>query len=211
MTELVAAALVTCSLWTTGTTIQVLDESGAPFGNVLVIVKSLQDGRELARDLTDGAGRCPAVRLGPGLYRVIAACPYGLCQTTVTEVLGERLTGVLTLQVPMKPLDGQGVVVGARETVITVLSNESKPLSDVALLIRNFDATWERWSITDARGTVKVALGNEPAVALIVRETRVLRYLLAARCDPGTAGAGAGYVSCERTGSGRVALTIPQE
>ena len=65
--------------------IHITDESGAPFPNVLVIIKSLDDNVEVGRYISDCDGQIPPINFSHSLYRVIATCPYGLCRTTVRE------------------------------------------------------------------------------------------------------------------------------
>ena len=64
---LFAATLLFESLCGADVRLQVLDQSRAPFQNVLVIVKYLEDGGETGRYLSDAAGRIPTLQLKSGL------------------------------------------------------------------------------------------------------------------------------------------------
>src|SRR6266702_8425352 len=55
--------------------LRILDQSGAAFPDVLVIVKSLAGKGEIFRALTDQTGGVAERDLSPGLYRAIATCP----------------------------------------------------------------------------------------------------------------------------------------
>src|SRR5262245_16161710 len=86
-----------------------VDGTGAGFTDVLVIVRSLEDGKESFRALTDSSGIVPVHDLNPGLYRLIATCPYGICQTTVHEFLVKRDPIDLRLPLEVVPTRGNTV------------------------------------------------------------------------------------------------------
>jgi len=65
--------------------LKVLDQTGAAFPDVLVIVKSLAGKGEIFRALTDQSGCVPERDLPAGLYRAIATCPYGICETRLAS------------------------------------------------------------------------------------------------------------------------------
>ena len=68
--------------------IKVEDASGAAVKNDLVIVQDLNNREhEILRALSDQDGNGPTLELPSGMYRVIAAAPYGLWQTSVLEFL----------------------------------------------------------------------------------------------------------------------------
>jgi hypothetical protein len=102
------------SLWGADTRIRAVDQSKAPFPGVLVIAKSLEDGRELGLHLTGADGRIPSLHFESGTYRLILTCPYGVCTTTVIEVLGQPLTSDFSIAVPVKTTDEHSMVVGER-------------------------------------------------------------------------------------------------
>src|SRR5690242_15077869 len=83
--------------------LRVLDQTGAGFPDVLVIIKSLAGKGEIFRGLTDQAGSVPERDLIAGLYRAIATCPYSICETKVTEFLVSDTPVELELKVNVSP------------------------------------------------------------------------------------------------------------
>src|SRR5437867_2371784 len=102
ITVLVLASLITGK----GSPIRIVDANGKPFPDVLVIVKSLSGKGEIGRYLTNKDGQTSQIQFDDdGLYRVIAVCPYGHCQTTVHEFIGTEIRNELLITVPIKPTD----------------------------------------------------------------------------------------------------------
>jgi len=151
------------------TTFKVEDGSGAPLENELVIVKNLDDhARELLRGLTDRNGDVPALDLQPGLYRVIAAYPYGeIWETQIREFLavaGRPRQIVLTVS-PM-PTHGYGDVIPTPGPKISlqVVDADGRAMQGAIVLVRDKDATLylERSYETDAKGKAKIELVGAP-------------------------------------------------
>jgi hypothetical protein len=147
--------------------IKTVDASGAPFPKVLVIVKSLEGEGEVARYLTDQDGRTPKIQLSSGLYRVIATCPYGICQTTVREFLGSDVPSELTLEIPVNSTDLNGETVGAPRIQL-VLETANGKASGAHILIRDPEAKWEKWYVADATGSAEVELVSDPSVVVVI-------------------------------------------
>lgn len=166
--------------------IQVLDESGAPFPNVLVIVKSLEGQGEIGRYLTDRSGQVPSIRFEPGIYRLIATCPYGPCKTTVREILGSDLSPETILKIPMNPTDTNGMLLNAPKIHLAL----RRPANDVVtknvkLLVRDPEAKSEKWYTADAKGGVDVELPSDPATVVAIANGRIITWTLASTCKHG--------------------------
>src|SRR5689334_20790240 len=101
LTLLIAVLISAPLMRANGSTIKIVDANGDPFANVLIIVRSLDGKGEIGRYLTNGEGLTSKLQLDDdGLYRIIATCPYGLCQTTVREFIGTDIHNELVITVP---------------------------------------------------------------------------------------------------------------
>ena len=146
-------------LWANATSFRltVVDATGAGFPDVLVIVKSLDGKGELFRVLTDGAGKIPERDLAQGLYRAIATCPYGICETEVREFFVREKPVELELKVAVSPTKGNIAVIGPSLRMrVQVLNAAGMPVESAALLVRDECAVDERWYNTDTNGEVEV-------------------------------------------------------
>lgn len=92
-----AFALATGAL-SARTTIHAVDRNGAPFADVLIVVRSIDTGGELGRYLTDDRGETPPIQFEGGLYRLLAVYPPEPCEALVREVFGSGLGSDFTLQ-----------------------------------------------------------------------------------------------------------------
>ena len=118
------------------TTVRVVDASGAPAKEVLVIVKAFGPNYfDDVRLLTDEKGIIPVLQLNPGTYQAIATAPYGLWETSVKEFLIEEKPVELTLTVWPQPTHGFGdiVPVSAHHCEIQVLTPAGSPASEAEL------------------------------------------------------------------------------
>lgn len=155
------------------TTVRVVDASGAPLKDVLVIVKSFGPSYfDDIRQLTDEQGRIPTLELKPGAYQAIATTPYGLWETSVKEFLVEDKPVELTLRVSPQPTHGVGdiVTVGSSHTEIKVLTPAGTPAPGAKVFTRDKDATLylERWYKTDKEGKAQIELVADPTVLVII-------------------------------------------
>jgi hypothetical protein len=157
--------------------ITTLDRTGAAFPNVLVIVKglSLEEKREpeIFRALTDSKGIAQTRELPVGLYRVIATCPYGICQTKIQEffVKGDPLYLELTLDVVGSGTHGEGDVieVGPSKLLkVRVTDSEGRPVRLAWIIVRDSDAWHEGWYKTDSSGSAMVKLPEESVTVVVV-------------------------------------------
>ncbi len=157
-----------------------LDETGADFPDVLIVVRSLDSGRENFRALTDRSGAVPTHELSPGLYQLIATCPYGICQTTVQEFIVASDPIDLKLTLKVVPTTGNGVTIGPIEhRQVEVLDLEGRPLASVQIFVRDGAAQYGRWYRTGANGRVTIDLPpeGEPTIVAIYQDRLVSRVL----------------------------------
>lgn len=151
-----------------GSTVRTVDESGAPFPNVLVIIQSFDGKGEIGRYLSDQKGRTPPFQLGLGLYRMILTCPYGVCRTSVREFLGAKAPSEIVEKLELKPTDLNGEILRAPKIRVKVLSWEGKPQPGAHILVRDPKAKWEKWYVTDSVGSAMIELLSEPTVVVVV-------------------------------------------
>jgi len=168
--------------------LRVVDATGAPFPKVLVIVKSLDGGSEISRELTDKNGRIPVVHVGEGLYRVIATCPYSICETTVKEFLGARLGPEMALTVSMLATDHLGDVVGGPTLRVVMTLPDGHLASGVHLLVRDLKATREKWYVADEKGSAIIELQSDPVVLLAVYGGSLFALQVNAGCTRSSSG-----------------------
>ncbi|WP_353071991.1 carboxypeptidase regulatory-like domain-containing protein [Tunturiibacter gelidiferens] len=148
----------------------VVDQTGAGFPDVLVIVKPLEGGGEVFRALSDKNGTIPARDLPSGPYQLIATCPYGLCQTTVRELMVKSESFDLKLPLAVMPTSGNTVTIGhIKHRDVEVQDRAGKPIPAVAVLVRDATAQHERWYKTGANGltTIDVPPGVEMTVVAV--------------------------------------------
>lgn len=139
--------------------LRVLDQTGAAFPDVLVIVKSLAGKGETFRVLTDQTGRVPERDLPSGLYRAIATCPYGICETKIIEFLVGDTPVELELKAEVSPTRGNVAIVGPSNRMkVEVLDMQDKALPSAQVLVRDSNAEYEQWYKTNGEGEVEVEL-----------------------------------------------------
>ena len=152
--------------------ISVIDASGAPLKDVLVILQTLErTDRELCRSLTDEQGHACGMELSPGLYRVIGTTPYGLWDTTAVEFLAARSSSQVTFKMNPTPTHGYGdvVTVGSPTIDLEVLQSDGRPASEAEVLVRDREVTLhlERWYKTDRMGKAKIELVGDPTIVVV--------------------------------------------
>jgi hypothetical protein len=153
--------------------LRVLDQAGTPFPDVLVIVKSLAGKGEMFRALTDKAGGVPERDLAAGLYRAIATCPYGICETRIFEFLVGAVPVNLDLKVDVSPTRGNATLVGEPNRLrLEVLDAQGMPATSAQVLVRDSNAEFEQWYKTDSEGKVDVEpRGLTTTFAVLYKET----------------------------------------
>lgn len=151
--------LISCCAHGAQFRILTVDETGAGFADVLVIVKSLEGKGEKFRALTDKSGAVSAYELSEGLYQIIATCPYGICQTTVREVIVANQPVDLKLSLKVLPTVGNAFTVGRIERRrVEVLDSDGRPVTSAQVLVRDAAAQHQRWYQTGVDGKVEIAL-----------------------------------------------------
>ena len=151
--------------------LRVLDQSGAAFPDVLVIVKSLAGKGEIFRALTDQTGGVAERDLSPGLYRAIATCPYGICETKITEFFVSDTPVELELKVDVSPTRGNVAIVGPSKRIkLEILDTQGKPAPSAEVLVRDSNAEFEQWYKTNGQGEADVEpLGTTITFAVLYK------------------------------------------
>jgi hypothetical protein len=155
--------------------ISVHDKGGGPLASVLVIVRSLEGRGEIVRVLTDDEGRIPDRLLDPGIYRVIATCPYGICKTTVREFLvrkGEPLN--VEIAAALQSTKGNVTHLNAPEMVVSVIHADGNPAISAEVLIRDETADQERWYRTNKKGELLADIYSGPLTVVVLSGDRLM-------------------------------------
>jgi hypothetical protein len=136
--------------------IVVLDSTGAPLPDQLVIVKSLDTPKEIFRAMSDSMGNVPDHDVALGLYRVISTHPHGWWKTEVAEFLVGKTPASIELRVqPMSPQGyGDVVWVGPRRPELKLRFSDTagNPAAMVSFLVRDSEAQHWFWSKSNDRG-----------------------------------------------------------
>ena len=152
--------------------VTVKDRTGAAFPNVLLIVQSLRGKGEQSRALSDSGGSTPRIELEPGLYRVIATCPYGLCETKLKELLIGSDPVDLALTLDVRPIS-RGTLVGDLKFHVNIMGPDNRPASGAHVLMRNSDASVEEWLVADEDGELLVDAIQEPIILVVSHAGRL--------------------------------------
>jgi hypothetical protein len=174
---LLSFVLTPAFVWASTVQVSIEDGAGGAFPNVLVILKSLEDAHEVFRVLTDSNGHIPVVALQPGLYRIIATCPYGLCETKLQEVfIGENPLNLVLRLAVVSAINR--VIVGPNSHIVQVLDKDGNPVSNALVIARDVMLTYEKWYKTDNDGKAKVILIGDPAILVIVSGSNVIERIV---------------------------------
>lgn len=165
--------------------LRVMDQTGAAFPDVLVIVKSLAGKGEILRALTDQTGGVRERDLPAGLYRVIATCPYGICETKITEFLVADMPVELELKVDVSPTRGNVAIVGPSNRLkLEVVDGQGKPASLAQVLVRDSNAEFEQWYKTNDEGEADVEpRGTATTFAVLYKGTLTEETISAASIE----------------------------
>jgi hypothetical protein len=159
----------------------VKDPTGAPIPKVLVILRSLYNGKEISRSLTDNEGKIPELKLKPGLYRATATYPYGLWKPEVREFLaGDRPVDV-TLILQAAGTQDNIAILGAPHALLQVLNREGKPVPGALVIVRDTTATYEERHTSDHLGEANVYLIGEPTVLVVVDPPELVQRVVTAK------------------------------
>lgn len=159
----------------------VKDPTGAPLPKALVILRSLHDGHEISRSLTDSQGKIPKLKLKPGLYRAIATYPYGLWKTEVHEFLVGDRPVELTLTLQTTGTKDNVAILGASHALLQVVNRKAKPVPGALVIVRDITATYEERYRSDHFGEVRVNLIAEPTVLIIVDPPGLVERVVSAK------------------------------
>lgn len=171
--------------------IRTVDETGAPFPNVLIIVRSVTEGEELGRYLSDSNGETPEIKIDSDLDQVIATCPYGICKTAVQEFLATTAPSVLVVPLSVRPTDEIGELVSAKTAAILFRPQSNGKIgSGVNVFVRDDDAVRQRWYKTDADGKVSIQILGKRTNVVIRYANTIYGFVLADECPlpSGTSG-----------------------
>jgi hypothetical protein len=161
--------------------IKMVDPSGAPFPDVLVIVKSLETGQEISRALTTSAGTVPVADLSPGTYRIIATCPYGICATRVAEFLVEQRPLDMTVKLDVLPTQGNVWRVGSPTSLQVMITDQmGLPVPSAEILARDPEAKHEHWYKTDAKGEADIKLEGSTTTVVVFHHDVVVERTISA-------------------------------
>lgn len=168
---------------------RVLDASGAPAKDVLVIVQNLEKHEaEVLRVLSDEHGDAGRRELQPGLYRMIATAPYGIWQTAIKEFMVGSVPMEIALPVNGMPTHGYGdiVVTGTTWTELQFLQPDGQPLANGDVFVRDSSATLytERWYKTDVQGRAKIEMISDPLILVILYKDSIMTTELPERNPP---------------------------
>ena len=179
MRFLLAVVFCTCCASGAEVEISVVSAGGSPLKDVLVILQTLESSdREICRSLTDAQGNACRTEVTPGLYRAIAATPYGAWETTLREFLAKGPATQVTLKMPHRRpgrhapeiddggdrvnMSSEGLCSGPEldpsETVgrgdsVTVVDSCGLPLGAALVVLQTRDGKREFCrSMTDAQG-----------------------------------------------------------
>jgi hypothetical protein len=166
-------------------TVTVVDGSGAPAKDVLVIIQSLDTHqRDVTRKLTNEQGGIGTLELKAGLYRAIATTPYGLWRTAIREFIVSDAKVGLSITVEPEPTHGRGdvVTVGTATADLQVLKPDGTPASGAEVLVRDRSATLylERWYRVDKDGRSRIELVGAPTIVVVLYEGKLISTQLTA-------------------------------
>jgi|GEM_PF-207027 len=187
------------------TTIQVVDQANLPLTNALVIVKSLDTGRQVGQYTTGQDGRTSPIVLDKDLHRITIVCPDGTCGNTVKELHTAPFAGNVIIQALASSV-GQSYVATSKVTRIVVRDSNGNALPRIEVLVRTADAAQEQWYTTGPDGSVSVTLPADPSIISAFVKWIPHVFKLASTCDS-TAPAKSDGIKCMQVDS-MVVLTI---
>jgi hypothetical protein len=136
--------------------IVVIDTSGAPLPDQLVIVRSLDTANEVFRALSNPNGKVFDHDVPPGPYQAISTHPYGSWETKVVEFLVGTAPTSLALRIQPTGTHGYGDVVwvGPRRPELKLKFEDAagKPVPMVSFFVRDREAQHWFWSKSNDRG-----------------------------------------------------------
>jgi len=178
-----AAVLFTIPSFAIPVHLRVIDSSGADLADQLLILKSLETGREAFRACSDSKGDVPTRDVSPGPYRVIVTDPYGAFETEVIEFMVVDAPVQIEVKVSPLPTHGYGDWIGKRQPELRLrfVLADGKPGGKVTFLMRDEKAIYEQWFHSNDDGTRTIspmdwtALPFDgPITIVVLRKTHVV-------------------------------------
>lgn len=154
--------------------IRVKDASGAPLGNVLVIVRPLERAGAGSRLLADSSGLALFPPASPCIYQIIVTDPYGTWETVIREVIVSRAP--TTQEISVRPLPTHGIgdtVVIAPSAAIKVLNPSVQAAPNTDLYVRDQLALYSAWYRTDANGVAHISTFGDGTEVVAFRDNRI--------------------------------------
>jgi oligogalacturonide lyase len=192
----------------TSATIQVVDHSGTPLANALVLIKFLDNGHPPQVYSTGQDGKLAPMDFYEGLYRITITCPNGGCGDTRREMFAAQLSGNVVIQAHASSATEQGAAASGVKTTIVVQNASHKALLGIPFLVRTADAAQEAWYTTDKSGSASVSLPADPSVVVIPYMRIPYVYKIASACGPSN-DAGSDAIGCVQVGDSTV-VALPQ-
>ena len=172
----------------TSATIQVVDHSGAPLANALVLIKCLDNGHQAHVYSTGEDGKLAPTEFYQGLYRITITCPNGSCGDTRREMFAGQLVGNVVIQAHSSTATEQSAIASGVKTTIVVQDANHKALAGIPFLVRTADAAQEAWYTTDRSGSAGVSLPTDPSLVVVPYMRIPYVYKIASACgDPSDA------------------------
>jgi oligogalacturonide lyase len=188
-------------------TIQVVDQANLPLANALVIVKSLDTGRQVGQYITGQEGKTPPIVLDKDLHRITVICPNGTCGNTIKEVHTAPFPGNMVIRA-LASSTHQGYVAISKNARVVVQDSNGNALPKIELLVRTADAGHEQWYETNGNGSASVTLLADPSIVTVFVKWTPYVFRFASVCGSTDASKSDGLecVQIDNT----VVLTIPR-
>jgi len=125
--------------------------------------------------LTETNGNVPRHDLKPGLYRIIATCPYGPCVTVVREILVSQEIVKIDLIVKFKPIVNDFTIYDSGSHLrIKVLEANGSVSQGARIIVRDEFALEEHWYSTDINGVAIIGIAaGETSIIVVVTSNQL--------------------------------------
>jgi oligogalacturonide lyase len=192
-------------------TIQVVDHTGAPLANVLVLFKSLDNEHPAETYSTGHDGKIAPININNpgGMFRITIMCPNGACGNTYREMLAAQLSGNVVIQANVNSTTVQSSTTNATKTAITIQDVNHKPRANILFLVRTVDAATEVWYTADKSGSANVNLPADPSIVIVPYRGIAYKYVAASACSPSVFSTDSDATQCLQLGDSTV-ITLPQ-
>jgi hypothetical protein len=192
----------------TSATIQVVDHSGTPLANALVLIKSLDNGHPAQVYSTGQDGKLAPMDFYQGMYRITIMCPNGACGNTRREMFAAQLSGNVVIQAHASSTTEQGTTTSGVKATMVVQDASHKNLTGIPFLVRTVDAVQEAWYTTDKSGSASVSLPADPSVVVVPYMRIPFVYKIASVCST-SSDSNPDAIACVQVGDPTV-VTLPR-